>query len=217
MDVSILIDFADELKTKFSLPGSAAPEDQLKAPVAELLKRAGADIGLQIDTRTESTLSDLKARPDIAIHVAGLICGYIELKAPGSGADAPKLKGKHNKNQWKKLKSLPNLIYTDGCEWAHYRNGERQGLIVRLDGDPTTDGKYAISEENADRLGTILQDFLNWEPRVPDKAELLAQYLAPLTRLLRSDIETALKDSESASSLLATQWRKFFFPDADNS
>ena len=216
MDLSILIKFADTLKAKFSLPGSAAPEDQLKTPVAELLERAGADIDLQVETRTESTVSELQARPDIAVYSAGLICGYIELKAPGSGADARKLKGKHNKSQWKKLKSLPNLIYTDGCEWALYRNGERRGLIVRLDSDPTTDGRRAISEENANRLGRIFRDFLNWEPIVPDKAELLAKYLAPLTRLLRSDIEAALEDSESASSLLAKQWRQFFFPDADN-
>ena len=42
MDISLLKDFADGLKAKFSLPGTASPEDQLKAPVAELLKDAGA-------------------------------------------------------------------------------------------------------------------------------------------------------------------------------
>jgi hypothetical protein len=40
----------------------------------------------------------------------------------------------HNKEQWEKLKGLPNLIYTDGREWALYRNGERQGGIVRPSG-----------------------------------------------------------------------------------
>jgi len=57
------------------------------------------------------------------MYADGLICGYIELKAPGLGADAPRLKGKHNKEQWERLKGLPNLIYSDGWEWALYRNG----------------------------------------------------------------------------------------------
>ena len=100
MDISLLKDFADGLKAKFSLPGTASPEDQLKAPVAELLKDAGAAFGLNVESQTETHLSGHKVRPDIAIYVGKLICGYIELKAPGLGADATKLKGAHNKAQW---------------------------------------------------------------------------------------------------------------------
>lgn len=113
MNLSSLETFADALKAKFSLPGSASPEDQLKPVVADLLKSAGIAYGLVVDTRTETHLSDHKVRPDIAVYVGGLIGGYIELKAPGLGADPPKLKGEHNKKQWEKLKGLPNLIYTD--------------------------------------------------------------------------------------------------------
>jgi hypothetical protein len=96
--------FADKLKAKFALPGSASPEDQLKPMVADLLTGAGISYGLTVETRTETHLSDHKVRPDIAVYVGGLICGYIELKAPGLGADASKLKGDHNKKQWGKLK-----------------------------------------------------------------------------------------------------------------
>ena len=95
MDIGVLKGFADELKAKFSLPGTASPEDQLKAPVAELLKDAAAAIGLNVESRTETHLTEHKVRPDIAIYVGKLICGYVELKAPGLGADAPKLKGTH--------------------------------------------------------------------------------------------------------------------------
>ncbi len=104
MNISLLEIFADALNAKFSLPGSASPEDQLKPSVAGLLKSAGTAYGLAVDTRTETHLSDHKVRPDIAVYVGGLICGYIELKAPGLGADAPKLKGEHNKEQWEKLR-----------------------------------------------------------------------------------------------------------------
>lgn len=116
MKLDALEAFADKLKAKFALPGAASPEDQLKPPVAELLVEAGIAFNLTVESRTETHLSEHKVRPDIAIYVGGLICGYVELKAPGFGADAPKLKGKHNKEQWEKLKGLPNLIYTDGRE-----------------------------------------------------------------------------------------------------
>ena len=216
MDISLLKDFADELKAKFSLPGTASPEDQLKAPVAELLKDAGAAFGLNVESQTETHLSGYKVRPDIAIYVGKLICGYIELKAPGLGADATKLKGAHNKAQWNKLKGLPNLIYTDGREWALYRSGERLGAIVRLDDDPTERGRKAVAKANADALGALFRDFLSWTPIVPHKPSPLAQYLAPLTRFLRSEVEAALADPTSAAALLATEWRQYFFPEADD-
>lgn len=147
MDLSDVKAFADTLRNKFSLPGSASPEDQLKGPVADLLKKAGTNFGSTVETRTEAHLSEHKVRPDIAIYVGGLICGYVELKAPGLGADAPKLKGDHNKKQWERLKGLPNLLYTDGREWALYRSGERADgqPIVHLHDDPTDKGKRSQS------------------------------------------------------------------------
>ena len=217
MDLSVLEDFAKSLQAKFSLPGTASPEDQLKAPVEELLKDAGAAFGMNVASRTEAHLTEHKVRPDIAIYVGKLICGYIELKAPGLGADAPKLKGAHNVGQWKKLKGLPNLIYTDGRDWALYRGGKLQGVIVRLDDDPTTRGKKAVSKANVSALDALLRDFLVWSPIVPHKPNLLAQYLAPLARFLRSEVEAAMADPASAASLLAIEWRQYFFPDADDS
>jgi len=218
MKLSFLEIFADALKAKFSLPGSPSPEDQLKPVVADLLKSAGNSYGLAVDTRTETHLSDHKVRPDIAFYVDGLICGYIELKAPGLGADAPKLKGEHNKKQWGKLKGLPNLIYTDGREWALYRGGERPDgqPIVRLHDDPTDKGKAATTKTVAEGLERLFRDFLGWRPNVPHSPSGLAKYLAPLSRILRSEVESALGQSGSAVKLLANEWRQFFFPDSDN-
>jgi hypothetical protein len=44
----------------------------------------------------------------------------------------------------------------------------------------------------------------------------LAKYLAPLTRFLRFEVETALGTKGAAVELLANEWRQFFFPDADD-
>ena len=218
MDLSTLETFADALKAKFALPGSASPEDQLKPVVADLFVAAGAHYGLKVETRTETHLSTHKVRPDIAIYVGGLICGYVELKQPGLGADAPRLTGKHNKEQWEKLKGLPNLIYTDGREWALYRSGDRPDgqPIVRLHDDPTTKGKAATAKADAEALERLLRDFLGWQPSVPHNPSGLARYLAPLTRFLRSEVENALSVAGSAVGLLANEWRQFFFPDSDN-
>ncbi|MCY6382110.1 N-6 DNA methylase [Hoeflea prorocentri] len=218
MEICDLHEFAEKLKNKFALPGAASPEDQLKPDVAALLVAAGAKYGLTVETRTETHLSEHKVRPDIAIYVGGLICGYVELKAPGVGADAPKLKGKHNKTQWQKLRGLPNLIYSDGREWSLYRSGERaEGQpIVRLYDDPTETGEAAVTEEDAEALERLFWDFLSWKPNVPHTPSGVANYLAPLTRFLRSEVENALEQSGSAVELLATEWRQFFFPDSDN-
>lgn len=216
MDISILEKFASDLKAKFDLPGDASPEDQLKPVIAELLTAAGAGLGHKVESRTETHLSEHKVRPDIAIYVDGLICGYIELKQPGLGADAPKLKGAHNKQQWEKLKGLPNLIYTDGREWALYRDGERQSAIVRFDDDPSETGKKAVTQKDADNLGALLSDFLFWKPIVPHRPTELAKYLAPMTRFLRSEVEAALATAGSSIDLLASEWRRYFFPDADD-
>lgn len=218
MDLGELETFAEKLKAKFALPGSASPEDQLKPLVTELLEGAGGSYGLKIETRTETHLSEHKVRPDIAVYVGGLICGYIELKKPGLGADAPKLTGKQNKEQWSKLKGLPNLIYTDGRDWALYRTGERPDAqpIVRLHDDPVDKGKAAVINDNAAGLEKLLRDFFGWTPSVPHSPSGLARYLAPLSRFLRSEVENALGEAGSAVGLLANEWRQFFFPDSDN-
>src|ERR1700730_9783392 len=97
----ILQSFAEVLKAKFALPGSASPEDQLKQPISVAIESAGRTFGLTVSSRTEAHLSEHKVRPDVAIYAGGLICGYFERKETGVGADAPRLKGKHNKEQWK--------------------------------------------------------------------------------------------------------------------
>lgn len=218
MKPSDLEEFADALRAKFQLSNNASAEDQLKEPVADLLKAAGFDYGLTIETLNEEHLSEHKVRPDMGVYVGGLICGYIELKAPGKGADAPRLKGKHDREQWQKLKGLPNLIYTDGREWALYRSGDRpEGQpLIKLAGDPTHDGKAAVDADEAASLERLFRDFLNWQPIIPHRPTPLANYIAPLARFLRSEIEVALQKPDSAVSLLASEWRQFFFPEADD-
>jgi hypothetical protein len=73
----------------------------------------------------------------------------------------------------------------------------------------------AASEDDAKALKRLLNDFLTWKPIVPNNPLGLAKFLAPLSRFLRSEVESALGQSGSAVELLANEWRQFFFPGAD--
>ena len=88
----------------------------------------------------ETTLADIKTRPDYAVTVSKALVGFIEVKAPGKGADPRKFSDPHDKAQWDKLKSLPNLLYTDGNAFSLWRDGELVGEIVHLEGDVETAG-----------------------------------------------------------------------------
>ena len=77
-------------------------------------------------------------RPDYAVTVGGALVGFIEIKAPDKGADPRRFADPHDKEQWAKLKSLPNLLYTDGNSFGLWRDGEIVGKIVHLEGDVET-------------------------------------------------------------------------------
>jgi hypothetical protein len=189
---------------------NAQPEDQLKDPVQTLLRHAAAGV----ETRTEVRVSELEARPDIGVAVGRLLCGHVELKAPGLGANTALLKDR-NKLQWEKLRALPNILYTDGLEFALYRSGERIGKIVRLGEDLASVGKSATPAIIAD-LHTLLLDFFSWQPIVPKTARALATMLAPLCRLLREEVFLKLQDSGSSLTLLNANVRNALFPDVSH-
>ena len=207
--------FGSDLTAKFQLSVAFNPEDQLKGPVGDLIYSAGKTLKLNINSVTEAQLEDIAGRPDMAVTVKSLLTGHIELKAPGKGADTSKLKGA-DKQQWNKFQDLPNLIYTDGNQWALYRNGQRIGKIIRFCGDVTSDGVSSADTNDANVLLELLRDFFHWEPIVPSSPKALAEMLAPITRFLRSDVLSNLHDPDSNLSTLATDWRKYLFPDADD-
>jgi hypothetical protein len=215
--LDLLRDFCTALTKSFAVAGSnpAQPEDQLKAPVKELIEGFEPLVGREIVARTEAAKVE-GVRPDVGVTVGKLLTGHIELKAPGKGAQPAKFKDPHDKGQAKKLASHPNLVYTDGNEWALYREGTRVSKVVRASGDVRSDGTLAYDASQAVALETLLRDFLGWQPIVPSTPGALARLLAPLTRLLREAVLVALQRPESALSQLADEWRTVLFADADD-
>lgn len=193
----------------------AQPEEQLKAPVAELIEQVGSRRGWNLQALPEARASELGVRPDIGISRDNLLIGHIELKAPGKGARADRYRDRHDKEQFARLVDHPNLIYTDGNEWALFRLGKLTGSVVRAAGDVTRDGNAALGQVATADLESMFEDFLRWQPIVPNSPKALAEALAPLTRLLRHAVAAALEDGASALASLAGEWRDIFFPDAD--
>ncbi|MHB8781825.1 MAG: type ISP restriction/modification enzyme [Desulfobacteria bacterium] len=212
---SLLKDFAAKLTDVYAMPMHFNQEDQLKGPMSALVERLGVRLGLVVATATEIQEKEIFGRPDMGVTVGGLLTGHIELKAPGKGADPKKFKGQ-DKAQWEKFRDLPNLLYTDGNEWALFRNGERVGKLLRLSGDVATDGEDAATEADAEALQELFRDFFRWEPVVPSSPKALAELLAPLCRLLRGNAQEALRVPDSALATLAVDWRIYLFPDADD-
>lgn len=128
--------YGASLKPKLaSIAIEGAPEDQLRGPLESLVRDLAEVGGLpagSVHLVGETTLAALKTRPDFAVTVSKALVGFIEVKAPGKGADPRKFNDPHDKEQWDKLKSLPNLIYTDGNAFSLWRDGRLASAIVHL-------------------------------------------------------------------------------------
>ena len=207
--------FGHDTKAKLTNPGaSGSPEDQLRAPletlIAELEGLAGIAPGTVVAVG-ESSLAALKTRPDYAVTRSGALIGFIEVKAPGKGADPRRFQDRHDKEQWEKLQTLPNIIYTDGNAFSLWRDGELEGEVQHLVGDVETAGRQLAAPEG---LLTLFANFFQWEPQPPGSAAQLAVTTARLCRLLREEVTEQMGRESPSLTNLAKDWRKLLFPDA---
>ena len=179
-------------------PREGDPEAQLVPLVRRLLESLEKGVRVVHEVRTGL------GRPDLGVKHRGLLVGFVELKAPGKGADPGRFQNPHDRRQWENFKNLPNLIYTDGRDFALFRQGDAL-LKVRLNAD-----------KDAAALEQLLLDFLCWKPQVPRNPEELARFLAPLTRFLREAVQEAVRTNpEGDLARLREEWRQTLLPGAD--
>ena len=196
---------------------SGQPEDQLRGPLEQLLRDL-AELGGMPPTALslvgETTIKHLKSRPDFAVTVHKTLVGFIEVKAPGKGADPRKFaKDSHDGEQWEKLKFLPNILYTDGNAFSLWHDGELDGKVIQLDGDVESSGAKLKAPET---LRALISSFLQWTPTPPKTAPQLAQVSARLCRLLREEVIEQMALGNEGLTSLAKDWRHLLFPTADD-
>ncbi|MGC1888102.1 MAG: type ISP restriction/modification enzyme [Stellaceae bacterium] len=208
--------FGASLKPKFSgIGATGSPEDQLRGPLDQMVQDIVVALGWAANVVLvgESSVKELKTRPDFAVTKQNLLVGFIELKAPGKGADPRRFDDPHDREQWQKLKLLPNLLYTDGNSFSLWQDGQLQGQIVQLEGSVETAGAALRSPASLLQLFT---DFLNWAPIPPRSAPQLANISARLCRLLRDEVIEQIELGSAALTSLAADWRRTLFPEASN-
>ena len=205
--------FADAVKAKMTQITQGEREDQLRAPFENFMVSVANTLGWNVVCTGETPLPDRLGRPDYAVHLNKLLAGYVELKATGIGADAKTFKG-HNRNQFKRFSGNPNILYTDGNEWALYRDGQLIDKIVKLSGDIASVGKKAVTSKEAHAIECLLRNFLMWKPIVPTDAKALAKLLAPLCKMLRQDVNEALSHGSKPIRHFAELWKKLLMANA---
>ncbi|MBC7282506.1 type ISP restriction/modification enzyme [Hoeflea sp.] len=214
---AVISTFGHAVSKKLSSPVvTGAPEDQLRGPLETLILNGIVELlGYSKETVAmigETSLAEIMTRPDYAVTFGNALTGFIEVKAPGKGADPRRYQG-HDKNQWNRLKSLPNLIYTDGMGFSLWRDGELQGKVLNLEGDLESGGKAIKAPPEL--LG-LFSDFFTWAPQAPKTPRRLAEVSARLCRLLRDEVTEQMDLGNPALTGLAEDWRKLLFPQADD-
>ena len=209
--------FGASVKPKL-LAATSHREDQLRGPVENLLRDIGKSLSLEVIPVGEQELID-KSRPDYLIRAAGVAVGHIELKAPGHGVEPHHWSAKsHDRKQWERIKVLPNLLYSDGNNWALYHGGQRSGEIVRLAGGDVTEAGSRLVPPDAG-LARMFHEFLHWKPSAPRSLRNLVSAVSGLCSLLRADVYDRVERERSGKEpewfiYLARDWRRLLFPGA---
>jgi hypothetical protein len=214
--------YGEQCRERLAGPGDR--EAAIRAPIETLITAAADALGLRAVPHAEVRDPERAVRPDYAIAVNGAITGYVEVKAPGVATDPATFTG-HNQAQWERQRDLPNLLYTNGTEWRLWRNGEPVVAPVGLTGgmlDAAGTDLHGPPEFEA-----LLTDFLRWKPASITSVGALVRAVAPLTRLLRSEVLDQLAAEHAAVRAgaqewdqpftgLATDWRAMLFPTASD-
>jgi hypothetical protein len=196
---------------------TGGPEDQLRAPLEQLLGEVAEAVGVELVLVGETSLAALGVRPDYAANVSGSRVGYIEVKAPGRGVPTIWTPNSHERRQWDQMRLLPNVLYTDGTRFAAFRSGELTGRVARLNGDLRHAGPH-LAPDGHDFV-QVVSDFLLWKPDPPLTIPQLVNSAAKLCRLLRGEVadtlarERAGQEPSAVFTGLADDWRSLLFPD----
>lgn len=220
---TLIAQFGAAAKARLNGPGE--PEAALATPVDNLIREYGEKIlNRKIVLHAEVREDAGNVRPDFGVRIDGLMAGHVELKKPGTSLD-PSTYGKttHNGRQWKRLRNLPNLLYTNGLEWRLWRYGE---LVTMAHLTASSLTKFRGTITAPPELDTLLSSFLSWTPTPIKTITRLVDTIAPLAALLREEVLESLKANRRDAKKtgkeensypfigLKRDWRASLYPNA---
>ena len=203
--------FGATAKQKLSNPAaSGEPEDQLRAPFEQLLvdmaelAAPGAGRGRRRDVARRP-----EDRPDYAVTVQARSSASSRSR-PREGRRPEQFRDPHDKEQWEKLRSLPNLLYTDGNAFSLWQNGELVERSSRSLGDIETSGATRRAAGSAGAVRELPP--LGADPAAQRQRPRPHQRAALPPPARRS--HRAARPRQRGPHRLAADWRKLLFPDA---
>ncbi|PSK95731.1 N-6 DNA methylase [Murinocardiopsis flavida] len=203
-----------------SLGRGGQEEDQLRRPLQSILESMGAILGIPVKVYGEVQLPALKARPDFGVDAAGVSAGphnrigYVELKKPSKAIPPSEFLDQRDREQWKKFQSLPNILYSNGTQWAVFRYGKQQGTTVET---PRITREHRNSTISTLEFEKLIWEFLAWEPNPDYTLDQLITRVAGLCRRLREEVAQFIAEEQWSSgrkpfTRLAEEWRNLLFP-----
>ncbi|WP_017624445.1 type ISP restriction/modification enzyme [Nocardiopsis chromatogenes] len=195
-------------------------EEQLRTPLLRLVEGVSHDFGTPVTVFGEVPLKALGARPDFGVDAKNTgrdpinRIGYIELKKPDKPIPPSDFVRGHDLKQWENLKSLPNLLYTNGTQWSLFRYGVQRGHTVET---PALFSKKRRRLPPQRELEGLLWDFLTWAPEQNYTLDQLITRVAHMCRQLRGEIvdlieEERYSDGPKPFTGLAREWKNLLFP-----
>lgn len=137
--------YIEDVERRLRARTTEGPEALLAAPLRTLVRAlAHWRPKVDLDQAVESGIG----RPDFAAKEGPLLIGHVETKQLGAGVYTDRYTG-HDRQQWENFRRLPNVLYSDGRDFALYRSGEPVDLAP---------GRRALARLplNPDRLSELI-------------------------------------------------------------
>ena len=136
--------FGARVKSKLAnAAAQGAPEDQLRAPLENLFGALAHLCGLPDGALAlvgETTLANIKTRPDYAVTVQKALVGFIEVKAPGKGADPRKFNDRTTRSSGTSSSRCPICSTPTATPSASGGMANRRASSSLFEGDIETSG-----------------------------------------------------------------------------
>jgi len=212
--------FVADLRERLRYADQESREALLVEPLRDLVRGlAHLDGRDRIDLRGQTQEPGI-GRPDFSVKDGPTLVGHIETKPPGKGADPSLFRG-DDKQQWGRYQRLPNLLYTDGFDFALYQSGTlaligERPARVHLGVGLGASGNIEINSGEAGQLAAIIGLLVGWQPVPPRSLRALADRLAPLCATLRDAVGKALNNASSSVAHVTRDVRASLFPEASD-